>query len=330
MQCERMTGSTAQPGPVMLRPFRDTDANALPAIYREAVRIAGARDYGPGQVEAWAGLVPDAEAYRRRACDGRVVWVASLDDRPVAYADLESNGHLDHLYCSPAASGCGIGAALALTLEAVARNRGMTDLHVEASETARPTLERLGWKVSRRRELSVGGVPIHNHAMTRAIPPAAPSCAPTARTQAFFETFQAATGASGRHQVAAFGDTEAMQDELAALALDGTKRATAALLGEFASGEPFPFVGGHTVLMDGGSTPRAVWRTTEVRLGRLDSIDESFAWDEGEGERTRDDWLAGHRRYFNRMAEREGFDMHDGISTVFERFEIVWPVEPSR
>jgi hypothetical protein len=144
----------------------------------------------------------------------------------------------------PAVSGCRIGAALALTLEAVARNRGMTHLHVEASVTARPTFDRLGWKLSGRRDLSVGSVPIHNYAMTRIPPATVLSCAPTARTQALFETFQAATGASGRHQVAAFGDTEAMQDDLMDLALNGTKRATAALLREFAAGEPFPFVGG--------------------------------------------------------------------------------------
>jgi hypothetical protein len=37
--------------------------------------------------------------------------------------------------------------------------------------------------------------------------------------------------------------------------------------------------------------------------------------------------LDAHRRYFGRQAAREGFVMHDGIETVFERFEIVWPPE---
>ena len=55
-------------------------------------------------------------------------------------------------------------------------------------------------------------------------------------------------------------------------------------------------------------------------------MDETFAWDEGEGDRTRDWSLAAHRRYFNRLTSREGFDFDDNILTVFERFEVVWPL----
>ena len=56
-------------------------------------------------------------------------------------------------------------------------------------------------------------------------------------------------------------------------------------------------------------------------------MDEHFAWDEGEGERTREWWLAAHRRFFGRCAEAQGFQMHDEIETVFERFAVVWPAE---
>jgi hypothetical protein len=50
-----------------------------------------------------------------------------------------------------------------------------------------------------------------------------------------------------------------------------------------------------------------------------------IAWDEGEGDRSLDWWLAAHRRYFNQQAATLGFEMHDNIETVFERFEVVWP-----
>ena len=32
-------------------------------------------------------------------------------------------------------------------------------------------------------------------------------------------------------------------------------------------------------------------------------------------------------RYFARQATREGFEMDDEILTVFERFEVVWPLD---
>jgi uncharacterized protein YhfF len=130
------------------------------------------------------------------------------------------------------------------------------------------------------------------------------------------------------YDVVAFGDSPAMATALAELTVAGLKRATAGLVRQFGpGGEPPPVVGGYVVLLDGANQPRAIWRTTEVRIGPLNSVDERFAWDEGEGERTLDWWLSAHRQFFGRRAAAQGFEMHDGIETMFERFEVVWPLE---
>ena len=62
------------------------------------------------------------------------------------------------------------------------------------------------------------------------------------------------------------------------------------------------------MMLDGERHPPFIWRTTEVTIKPLSQADEAFAWDEGEGDRTRDWWLDAHRRYFARQASREGFD----------------------
>ena len=111
-----------------------------------------------------------------------------------------------------------------------------------------------------------------------------------------------------------------------ALLLEGRKRATASLLREYGPGTPPPAVGDYAVIVDGRGYPKAIWRTTEdIRLGPLNSVDETFAWDEGEGERTRESWLALHRDYYTRQAKAQNFAFSDDIETVFERFEVVWP-----
>jgi len=144
---------------------------------------------------------------------------------------------------------------------------------------------------------------------------------------AFWNRYKAAAGLDhDRYDVVAFGDSAAMADELADLVVNGPKRATAGLLRDFGpGGEPMPVVGGHVVVVDGAGRPRCIWRTTEVTVKPLVEVDAAFAWDEGEGDRTRDDWLDGHRRYFSRQAARDGFAFHDRIETVFERFAVVWP-----
>ena len=86
-------------------------------------------------------------------------------------------------------------------------------------------------------------------------------------------------------------------------------------------------VGAHVVVLDGKDRPRAIWRTRTVDVKPLNKIDDAFAWDEGEGERTREDWLAMHIRYFSRRAKAEGFAFDDSMLAVFERFTLVWPPE---
>jgi len=130
----------------------------------------------------------------------------------------------------------------------------------------------------------------------------------------------------GRYTVASFGDSAALADELLALVLSGRKRATASLARDYrrTDSQPFPTVGDYIVWLDGSGRPRCITRTTSVTVRSLAEVDEQFAWDEGEGDRTRAWWLAAHRNYFTRQAEREGFAMHDDIETVFERFGLVW------
>jgi uncharacterized protein YhfF len=81
------------------------------------------------------------------------------------------------------------------------------------------------------------------------------------------------------------------------------------------------------MMLDGEGCPRLIWRTTDVTIKPLSQVDEAFAWEEGEGDRTRDWWLDAHRRYFSRRASRDGFEFEEDIPTVFERFEVVWPVD---
>jgi len=149
---------------------------------------------------------------------------------------------------------------------------------------------------------------------------------------AFWSSFTSATGVDGEPtDVYAFGDSAKMADDLAALVRQGTKRATAASERELADGGIEVGVGFHSVIVDGSGRPVCVVRTTDVRRGPLSSVDEAFAWDEGEGERTRKSWLEAHRRYFRRTFEHAGWMYDDDLATVFERFEVVWaPDAPDR
>jgi len=121
-----------------------------------------------------------------------------------------------------------------------------------------------------------------------------------------------------------FGDSVQLADELLELILHGPKRATAASYDEhLQSGAPIPRVGTCTIALDGRGVPRALLRTTDVRVGPLSSVDAQFAWDEGEGDRTRDSWLREHHGFFERYLPTIGLTFSPEMATVFERFELV-------
>lgn len=121
-----------------------------------------------------------------------------------------------------------------------------------------------------------------------------------------------------------FGDSVELADELLDLILHGPKRATAGAHAEYErDGSTIPYPGAYSIAVDGHGIPRALLRTTDVRVGPLSSVDDRFAWDEGEGDRTRASWLRDHQRFFARYLPTVDLDYSPDMPTVFERFELV-------
>ncbi len=147
----------------------------------------------------------------------------------------------------------------------------------------------------------------------------------------FWQRFLATTGRSPEtSQPGAwpFGDSVELANELLALVLSGVKRATAGSVAEYeAEGEALPQVGDFEIALDGTMRPRAVLQVTDVRVGPLSSVDEQFAYDEGEGDRSREYWLNAHTTFFERLLSGMGieFDLH--MPTIFQRFDVPYQEE---
>lgn len=142
-------------------------------VFFHSVRTAGRADYSSEQTHAWASEVPDAPSVAKRATDGRITLVAeSADGSVVGYIDLETDGHIDHLYVRPEWVGLGVGSRLYASLEDEAIALGLRVLRVEASEAARRLFERHGFSVVERNELVRHDVRLHNFDMAKMLPTA--------------------------------------------------------------------------------------------------------------------------------------------------------------
>jgi uncharacterized protein YhfF/GNAT superfamily N-acetyltransferase len=152
----------------------------------------------------------------------------------------------------------------------------------------------------------------------------------TAAVAAYWARYcaQSALPPATRYQAWCFGDSPQMAHELAELVLRGPKRATAGMAAwNERHPEDAPVPDGYSVVTEHDGAPRCVIRTTWLDRRPLDQVDAAFAWDEGEGDRTLPDWMAGHRRYFSRVCPTLGLAFADDMEVVLERFELLYPFD---
>jgi uncharacterized protein YhfF/GNAT superfamily N-acetyltransferase len=156
------------------------------------------------------------------------------------------------------------------------------------------------------------------------------SVARDGRVDEYWRTFcaQVHLPPATEYQAWYFGDGPELAHELVDLVLHGPKRATAGLA-EVNDELPQvkPVAGGYSVLTEYDGTPRGVIRTTGLERRPFADVDASFAWDEGEGDRTLADWKDGHRRFFTRELAAAGREFDERMLVDLERFELLYPFD---
>ena len=144
------------------------------------------------------------------------------------------------------------------------------------------------------------------------------------RVTQFWAEFVAARAIEAPFTAWHFGadDDPKMQTELAALVVEGPKRATAGVLAEYeAENESLPQVGDYSVILDGAGDPMCIILTTSIEIRAFGEVDEDFAWTEGEGDRTLEWWRRAHSEFFASV----GVTINEDTQMILERFDLVWP-----
>lgn len=116
-----------------------------------------------------------------------------------------------------------------------------------------------------------------------------------------------------------FGDSPALATELAALVVSGRKTATVDTL----DAPDRPRLGEQWVVLDGNGRPVCVIETLELTPRRFDEVDEAFAFDEGEGDRSLAWWRDAHETYFRRLGV-----FSPDMPLLCERFRLVEVLAP--
>lgn len=115
-----------------------------------------------------------------------------------------------------------------------------------------------------------------------------------------------------------FGDTPALIEELTALVVAGTKTATCAAKDQAEQNGWAMTPGQLSIARDAQGNDKVLLKTVEVSFCRFCDVDEQFAFDEGEDDRSLESWRAGHKEYFSRT-----WRWSEDMMLYCERFRVV-------
>ena len=149
----------------MIRDYQPADSDEVADLFHDSVHGIDSPTLSAAQLEAWAPTPPDYRAWRTRL-GGKKRYLACADGKIIGLIELEADGHIDRFYTHVDHQRQGIGAALYAHLLAQADRLHIVDLHVEASEIARPFFEKKGFVLGKQNRIERGGEILTNYSMT--------------------------------------------------------------------------------------------------------------------------------------------------------------------
>lgn len=149
-----------------IRLFHPQDAEQIAQLFYETVREVNIRDYSSNQVKAWA---PDNMHFRNwaKVCLERFTYVADENGLIVGFGELETDGHIDCFYCHKNYQRCGVGSQIYRAIETKAIALKLNRLLTEASITAKPFFQRMGFSVVREQQVARRGEIFTNYVMEK-------------------------------------------------------------------------------------------------------------------------------------------------------------------
>lgn len=140
-----------------------------------------------------------------------------------------------------------------------------------------------------------------------------------------WEDFQReVSNAPDTYEVWAFGDSKDMADELADLVATGVKTATSSNYLLYEENEPLPYVGLHSVILDGDEQAVAIVENIAVEIVPFNEVTKEHAFLEGEGSRTLKYWRDEHEAFFKKEMIGTNQTFHQELPVVCERFKVVY------
>lgn len=121
-----------------------------------------------------------------------------------------------------------------------------------------------------------------------------------------------------------FGDSKREADYTLSLVISGKKTATSSLYDSYQRNNiPLPRKGDKNIIEDSKGVKRCLIITKKVEVKSFNKITKSFAYKEGEGDRTLEYWKEIHKKFFEKRLKRRNIKFSNDILVVCEEFKLL-------
>ena len=126
----------------------------------------------------------------------------------------------------------------------------------------------------------------------------------------------------GEYDAYAFGDEA---DFLGDLVKNGIKTATTSVYKLYElDEEELPKAGEYSIILDSQDEALCIIKTTKVYIEKFANISASYAYKEGEGDRSLEYWKRAHKAFFEEELKEYDLEFDEQMDLVCEEFEVVY------
>ncbi len=149
---------------ITIEKYNSEMVSELWQVYFTSIRLVCSNNYSKEQIEVWAPENLDINLVRQKM-DQIKPFVAMLGDKIIGYADLQTDGLIDHFFVHGKYQGLGAGAALMTHI--VNEGSHMPKLYSYVSNTAKAFYRKYGFVVKNVRLEKIRGCGLENNLMVR-------------------------------------------------------------------------------------------------------------------------------------------------------------------
>ena len=156
---------------MILRKYKPDDCLNLLKLFYDTVRTVNKKDYNDEQLSVWAPDNYIEEKYNtwQKSLSENFTVIAEKNGDIVGFGDIEKNGYLNRLFVHKNYQSRGIASSIVKELENYAEKICIRTIITEASTTAKPFFEKIGYSLIKEQQVEKKGIFLTNYVMEKYI-----------------------------------------------------------------------------------------------------------------------------------------------------------------